>query len=70
MFVTNVVIETALDDVQFTQSSIVFFVDKSILPLIEGTSVDFVQQGVNKKFVYNNPKSKSLCGCGESFSIN
>ncbi len=56
-------------DLHFVESQIKFYVDKDILPMIEGTEVDFVQQGFAKKFVYSNPKATSLCGCGESFSV-
>jgi iron-sulfur cluster assembly accessory protein len=39
------------------------------LPLIDGTLVDFVKQGLNEAFKFQNPKSKVECGCGESFSV-
>lgn len=39
------------------------------LPAIRGTEIDYLQQGLNKNLVMNNPNVKDECGCGESFSI-
>src|SRR6202789_4575162 len=44
-------------------------VDSASLPLIDGTMVDFVKQGLNEAFKFQNPKAKGECGCGESFSV-
>ena len=38
-------------------------------PLINGTTVDFVKQGLNEAFRFHNPNIKWECGCGESFNI-
>lgn len=42
-------------------------VDPGSLPYIDGTEIDFVRDGLNESFRYNNPNVKNLCGCGESF---
>ena len=39
------------------------------LELIDGTVVDFVQQGLNEAFRFQNPNVKGECGCGESFTV-
>lgn len=39
------------------------------LAAIRGTTIDYVQEGVNKNLVMQNPNVKDECGCGESFSI-
>lgn len=39
------------------------------LPLIDGTEVDFVREGLNEAFRFRNPNVKGECGCGESFSV-
>jgi iron-sulfur cluster assembly protein len=31
--------------------------------------VDFVKQGLNEAFKFQNPKAKGKCGCGESFNV-
>ncbi len=40
---------------------------KSYLYLL-GTTLDYVQQGLTGGFTFVNPKAKSTCGCGTSFS--
>jgi iron-sulfur cluster assembly protein len=46
----------------------VFIDPKAILFLI-GTELDFVQEKLGARFVFNNPNQTSACGCGESVSI-
>ena len=41
---------------------------KAILFLI-GTELDFVQEKLGARFVFNNPNQTAACGCGESVSI-
>src|SRR5690606_41851448 len=45
------------------------FVDSKSLPFVNGTELDFVKEGLNSMFRFNNPNVASECGCGESFSI-
>lgn len=46
------------------------FIDKASYPFIKGMHVDYVQQGLNYKFVFNNPNQTGQCGCGESFTVD
>ena len=39
------------------------------LPLIDGTEVDFVKNGLNEAFTFRNPNVSGECGCGESFNV-
>ena len=39
-------------------------------PYVKGTRLDFVRQGLNAGFSFNNPNAMSMCGCGESFSVD
>lgn len=39
------------------------------LAVVAGTEIDFVVEGVNQQLVFNNPRVKDYCGCGESFSV-
>ncbi|ULN63152.1 iron-sulfur cluster assembly accessory protein [Vibrio gigantis] len=57
------------NDIKYESHDIVFFVALKALPMVDGTEIDFVRQGLNSNFVYNNPKVKNLCGCGESFGV-
>jgi iron-sulfur cluster assembly protein len=56
-------------DVVFEDSGLKVFVDPASLPMIDGTTVDFVKQGLNEAFRFKNPNVKGECGCGESFNI-
>jgi len=40
------------------------------LPLLEGTEIDFVRQGLSDNFRFRNPNVSGECGCGESFSVD
>jgi Fe-S cluster assembly iron-binding protein IscA len=31
--------------------------------------IDYIKQGLNEGFEFNNPMEKDRCGCGESFRI-
>jgi iron-sulfur cluster assembly protein len=33
------------------------------------TELDFVREGLNEGFQFNNPREKDRCGCGESFRV-
>jgi len=57
------------DDTVFEARGIKVIVDPASLPLIDGTIVDFLKQGLNEAFKFRNPKAKGECGCGESFSV-
>ena len=44
-------------------------VDKSSLEMLKGSQVDFSQELIGDSFKISNPKTKSSCGCGISFSL-
>ena len=44
-------------------------VDKSSLDLLKGSQVDFSEELIGTSFKISNPKTKSSCGCGISFSF-
>ena len=39
------------------------------LPLVDGTEIDMVTQGLNSALVFKNSNATSYCGCGESFAL-
>jgi iron-sulfur cluster assembly protein len=43
-------------------------VDKKSYLYLNGTTLDYVQQGLTGGFTFVNPTAKSTCGCGTSFS--
>jgi iron-sulfur cluster assembly protein len=44
-------------------------VDSVSLPFLDGSQLDFVKQGFNQRFKFDNPNAESECGCGESFNL-
>ena len=68
-YVVNYADEVRPDDVMFEDRGVRVYVDRESLPLIDGTTVDFVKQGLNEAFRFRNPNVTGECGCGESFSV-
>lgn len=56
------------DDTMFDVDGIRVIVDAASLPLVQGTEIDFVKQGLNAQFAFRNPNAADACGCGESFT--
>lgn len=56
-------------DRQFESHGVKIFVDPKSLAYIDGTELDFVREGLNEGFQFNNPREKDRCGCGESFRV-
>jgi iron-sulfur cluster assembly protein len=44
-------------------------IEKKSYPYLKGIEMDYVKQGLNQKFVFNNPNQTGQCGCGESFTV-
>lgn len=58
------------DDVVTTlDNGVQLFLDAKNVGALSGMELDYVQEGVNRKLVINNPNAKDACGCGESFSF-
>lgn len=53
----------------FESFGVKLLVDPKSLPYIDGTELDFVKEGLNEGFKFNNPNVKDECGCGESFTV-
>ena len=44
-------------------------IDKTSLDMLRGSKVDFTNELIGSSFKISNPKTKSSCGCGISFSF-
>lgn len=68
------VIETAETihdhDQCFESNGVNLVIDEQSLKYLAGTELDFVQEGLNSGFKFNNPNVTDTCGCGESFTID
>lgn len=61
--------EATEQDVVFEDHGVRVLVDGAVLPMLDGTTIDYVQQGLNWMLVFDNPNVADRCGCGESFAF-
>ena len=54
---------------ELVDQGVKLLVDPKSLAYIDGTELDFVREGLNEGFKFNNPNVKDQCGCGESFNV-
>jgi len=55
-------------DKEFEIDGVKVVVDKKSYIYLNGTTLDYVQQGLTGGFTFVNPQAKSSCGCGTSFT--
>ena len=56
-------------DIIIKKNNALVVIDQNSLNLIKGSEIDFVSELMGTSFKISNPKTKSSCGCGISFSI-
>lgn len=56
-------------DQVFEDKGVKVIVDPKSMVYLDGTELDFVKEGLNEGFKFNNPNVKDACGCGESFTV-
>ncbi|MBT9599398.1 MAG: iron-sulfur cluster assembly accessory protein [Vitreoscilla sp.] len=61
--------EAGADDLRFESEGVQLLVEARSLPMIDGTQLDWVREGLNEGFKFNNPNASATCGCGESFAV-
>jgi iron-sulfur cluster assembly protein len=57
------------EDQTFESNGVRVLIDPKSLAYLDGTELDFVREGLNEGFKFNNPNEKDRCGCGESFNV-
>ncbi|MCB1649918.1 MAG: iron-sulfur cluster assembly accessory protein [Gammaproteobacteria bacterium] len=71
MYVVDLVPEANADDVHLALGEgVELLVDRGSVPIVKGTRIDYVTEGVNRQLQFLNPNAKDHCGCGESFNVN
>ncbi|MDX1459554.1 MAG: iron-sulfur cluster assembly accessory protein [Xanthomonadales bacterium] len=68
-YVVDLADEVSGEDLLFEDQGVSIVVDRDSLPYLEGSQVDFVHEGLNRVFKFDNPNATEECGCGESFTI-
>ncbi|MGO2146649.1 HesB/IscA family protein [Halomonas sp.] len=61
--------EVGSDEVLFEDHGASVYVAPDALEMLDGSEVDYVSEGLNRFFKFNNPNVKDECGCGESFTV-
>lgn len=54
----------------FESRGVKIVVAKEHLQFLDGTEIDYVEEGLSAAFHFKNPNVTEECGCGESFTIN
>jgi iron-sulfur cluster assembly protein len=57
------------EDQCFESEGVQLLVASASLPMIDGTRLDWVREGLNEGFKFDNPNASATCGCGESFAV-
>ena len=68
-YVLEYVDTPSAEDVCFECNGCKLFVDPKSCPYVQGTEIDYVRNGLNEGFEFNNPNERDRCGCGESFRV-
>jgi iron-sulfur cluster assembly protein len=68
-YVLEYVDDTWEGSTSFPQDGFSIVIDTRDLPIVENIEIDYVRQGLNEGFEFNNPLERDRCGCGESFRI-
>lgn len=55
--------------ITFPNTGFNIIVDNKDLVYLEDVVIDYVRQGLNEGFEFQNPIEKDRCGCGESFRV-
>jgi iron-sulfur cluster assembly protein len=68
-YVVDYADEVKEGDLVFESEGVKLLVDGDSLAAIDGMRIDFVRQGLNESFRFENPNVRGECGCGESFTV-
>lgn len=60
--------EVGTNDRVFTSHGVKVIVDTDAIAFLDGTRIDYVEDGLSSLFQFNNPNVTDQCGCGESFT--
>ena len=57
------------DDLAFGFDDLTVIADADSMPMIKGSTLDFVTEGLSRMLHFDNPNVEDSCGCGESFTV-
>jgi len=56
-------------DEKFEAHGVNVFIDPKSMVYLSGLEMDYVKDGLNEGFKFDNPNKTGECGCGESFTV-
>ena len=68
-YAMDIATSVGANDHVFESNGVEVIVDTESLALLDGTELDYVREGLNELFKFNNPNVKNQCGCGESIGF-
>lgn len=68
-YIIEFVDDLNLDDEVYDIGDVKIIIDAKSFIYLQGIELDFVKEGLNEGFQFNNPNAKGECGCGESFTV-
>ncbi|GIU50123.1 iron-sulfur cluster assembly protein IscA [Shewanella algidipiscicola] len=68
-YVLEFVDDLNADDEVFDIDGVKIIIDAKSFIYLQGIELDFIKEGLNEGFQFNNPNAKGECGCGESFTV-
>jgi iron-sulfur cluster assembly protein len=57
------------DDQLFESFGTKVVIDGKSLDFLNGSTLDYVKEGLKQAYKFENPNVDAMCGCGESFSV-
>ena len=61
--------DVGAEDRVFESHGTKLVVDPKSFDFLQGSTLDYVREGLKQAFKFHNPNVDAMCGCGESFSV-
>lgn len=61
--------EEKADDAIIDTGNVKLLIDSDAVQYVNGTEMDWQEQGLESRFTFENPNEKGRCGCGTSFHV-
>ena len=68
-YVLEYVDNPLIEDVKIDCDGCALYVDPKSCAYLQGTTIDYVRNGLNEGFEFSNPNERDRCGCGASFRV-
>jgi len=57
------------DDAIVNSGDVTLLIDQDAVEFVAGTEMDWLEEGLQSRFTFENPNEKGRCGCGSSFHV-